>query len=106
VTWDYPPAVDGTGQVEIPAGSQVGAKVPVWVDDSGQLTSPPSSGSEVIARVVIEGFGCLVALLLVCAVVAVLRRRVLDRRAEGTWGAAWERVEPVWSGRNQWRPGT
>ncbi|MER8182311.1 hypothetical protein [Kitasatospora sp. NPDC094015] len=104
-TWTYPSAGQVSGWVPVPSGTAAGSQVPVWVDDAGQSAPGPRSGTDIALSAVVTGLlsssGVAVAAGLACA----LRYRMVDRRAQAAWEPAWERVEPLWSGRTPGRPG-
>ncbi|MDH6574717.1 hypothetical protein [Kitasatospora sp. MAP5-34] len=106
VTWDYPPTGRGTGQVDVPNGTGAGAAVVIWVNDTGRPVSPPRLGTQIVTDAVTAGLGSLAGLSAATLMFGALRRRALDRRALGAWEPAWERVEPLWSGRTRRQPGT
>ncbi|PYC82658.1 hypothetical protein C7C46_09875 [Streptomyces tateyamensis] len=104
-TWEYPPKVHDTGQVDVPPTTGASATVAIWVDDTGRPVAPPRPGTAIMANAAFAGLGSLAALSTTTLTLYTLRRRTLDRRADRAWEPAWERVEPLWSGRTGHRPG-
>jgi hypothetical protein len=81
------------------AGASAGARIPVWLNRSGQPVAPPADQTvmilyALIAVAVVAGLAGL-ALLLVYA----LCRLVLDRRRLAAWESAWDRTGPNWTTR-------
>jgi hypothetical protein len=94
--WRAPDGTVRTGTVYVPVARRADDAVPIWVDDRGQVTGPPTRRS--------PGIGAGVAAVLsVCAVAAGLAgvRRILrwqlDRHRLRAWQTEWAVVEPVWS---------
>lgn len=85
------------GPVAAAPGTQVGRRLPIWVDRSGNVRPAPPTSGEITARVV------LVAALSPMAVALGLWMswraliRVLDRRRLAAWGRAWSVVGPLWT---------
>ena len=81
------------------AGAAAGARIPVWLNRSGQPVAPPADQAAMIlyalvAVAAVAGFAGL-ALLLVYA----LCRVALDRRRLAAWESAWDRTGPRWTTR-------
>jgi hypothetical protein len=81
------------------AGADAGARIPLWLNRSGQPAAPPADQAAMIiyalaAGAVVAGLGGL-ALLLVYA----LCRLALDRRRLAAWESAWDRTGPRWTTR-------
>jgi hypothetical protein len=94
--WTAPDGTIRTGTVYVSAGRRIGNTAPVWVDDDGWMTGPPSHRNPRV------GAG-LAAALSVCAVGAGLAgvrrivRRHLDRRRLRAWQLEWAIIEPRWT---------
>jgi hypothetical protein len=80
-------------------GAAAGARIPVWLDPSGQPVAPPDGQVAMTVNALAEGTaaagGAGVALL-ICY---VLCRLVLDRRRLAAWESAWSRTGPRWTTR-------
>lgn len=99
--WTGPDSARHRGLVPVAPGSPVGSKVRIWTTAVGELTDAP-------AGPVRRDFTLVLIVLLAAAVpgaalavVAVVTRRVFDRRRFVDWELDWLRVEPGWSGRRQ-----
>ncbi|MFD0279503.1 hypothetical protein ACFVHB_37200 [Kitasatospora sp. NPDC127111] len=96
--WTYP-AGPGTGTIPVPEGTRAGTAVPIGLDDAGTPIRAPKATEQIASDAVLIGLGTVSVLAVVTEGVFALRRRTLERRADTSWEAAWERVEPGWSGR-------
>jgi hypothetical protein len=86
-----------TGSVPAPAGTSAGATVRVWLDRAGNVRTPPLTAAQVSERVITASLVALAGLAAALAVMALLTRRVLDRRRLAAWERAWQSVGPQWS---------
>ena len=81
------------------AGAAAGARIPVWLDRSGQPAAPPGGQVAMIVNALAAGAavvgGAGVALLIVYA----LCRLALDRRRLAVWESAWSLTGPRWTTR-------
>ncbi|MFJ1708052.1 hypothetical protein [Kitasatospora sp. NPDC088346] len=103
--WTYPSAGQVTGWVAVPPGTAAGSRVEIWVDDAGQASPGPRSGTDIALSALVTGLLTSSALATAAGASCAVRSRVLDRRALAAWEPAWEQVEPRWSGRTPGRPG-
>jgi len=81
------------------AGAIDGARIPVWLDRSGQPVAPPGGQLAMIVNALAastEAAGAAGMTLLVCY---GLCRLVLDRRRLAAWESAWSLTEPRWTTR-------
>ncbi len=80
-------------------GARAGARVPVWLNDSGQLVNPPLGKTQVLFTAVIMavsvGCGAGIVLLLCYWLLRVL----IDRRRLAGWELAWALTGPRWTSR-------
>ena len=80
-------------------GNAAGARIPVWVDRSGQPAGPPASQVAMIVNALAVGAvaagGAGIALLISYA----LCRLALDRRRLAAWESAWSLTGPRWTTR-------
>jgi len=84
------------GSIPAPAGTSAGTTVPVWLDRAGNVQVPLTAvGAR--DRIMIAGALALAVLAAFLAGLALLGRRVLDRRRLAEWEAAWLSVGPQWS---------
>ncbi|MER7673987.1 hypothetical protein ABTY61_36780 [Kitasatospora sp. NPDC096128] len=96
--WTYPVG-PGAGRVPVPDGTPAGTTVPVGLNDAGNPVAGPKPADLIAMDAVLVGCGTVTVLGFGAQGAFALRRRALDRRAEKGWEAAWELVEPRWSGR-------
>lgn len=93
-------AVDGRlrfGNVPAAAGTRAGSAVPVWLDRAGKVRVPALTVAQAGDRVVVAASMALAALAVLLAGLALVGRRILDRRRLAGWEAAWQSVGPRWS---------
>ena len=80
-------------------GAVAGARIPVWLDRSGQPAAPPGGQVAMILNALAEAAaaagGAAVALL-ICY---TLSRLALDRRRLAAWESAWSLTGPRWTTR-------
>jgi hypothetical protein len=88
-----------TGTTLVKSGTPKGARVRVWVDRDGGLTSPPMS--EINATTTGWFVGGMAAIGVGAGFYAARAgmRHVLDRRRYAQWDTEWDSVEPLWSAR-------
>ena len=81
------------------AGAAAGARISVWLNQSGQPAAPPAGQAVMIIYALIAGamVGGLAGLALLS--VYALCRLALDRRRLAAWEAAWDRTGPRWTTR-------
>ncbi len=92
-------ATDGTvrtGAVASPAGSRSGARLPIWLNRSGEPVDPPLTSPAAVGGGLLLGIGALLAWGLLLAVVSWLTNLVLNRGRRREWDRAWSRVAPLW----------
>jgi hypothetical protein len=80
-------------------GAAAGARIPVWLDRSGQPAAPPGGQVAMIVNALAVGAGAAggaVAALLICY---ALCRLALDRRRLAAWESAWSLTGPRWTTR-------
>jgi hypothetical protein len=81
------------------AGAAAGARIPVWLNRSGQPAGPPADQTVMIIYSLVAG-AMVVALTGMALLVAyALCRVVLDRRRLAAWESAWNRTGPRWTTR-------
>ena len=80
-------------------GAPAGARIPVWLDRSGQPARPPGGQVAMIVNALAVGAGAAggaVAALVICY---ALCRLALDRRRLAAWESAWSLTGPRWTTR-------
>lgn len=97
--WTGPGGVQGTGPIEVEVRRPAGARVPIWLDRSGQVVAAPLTAGDAalagVARGILVALGGWLALALAWAGV----RQATAARNAAAWTRGWALVEPVWSGR-------
>ncbi|HEY7145955.1 MAG TPA: hypothetical protein VH637_17080 [Streptosporangiaceae bacterium] len=96
--WSAPDGGQRTGKILTTGSLGAGDMVRVWVNQSGQLTGPPLSGSQLSMRVTsaIALAPAILATVLLGA--GWLARSMLDRRRLAAWESDWAQVAPHWTG--------
>jgi len=87
------------GQVPAISGTSAGSTVPVWLDRAGHVRAPPLTAGQVRDRATFAAIVALTALAVFLAAMALIGRRLLDRKRLAGWGTAWLSVGPQWSRR-------
>jgi hypothetical protein len=76
-----------------------GARIPVWLDRSGQPVAPPGGQLAMIVNALAASTAVLGAAGLTLLICYGLCRLVLDWRRLAAWESAWSRTEPRWTAR-------
>jgi uncharacterized membrane protein YhaH (DUF805 family) len=71
--------------------------VRIWLDRAGNVRTPPLTAAQVSDRVIAATLIALAGLAAALAIMAMLTRRLLDRRRLAGWESAWLSVGPQWS---------
>ncbi|MDQ1013987.1 Rv1733c family protein [Streptomyces afghaniensis] len=101
VRWTAPDGSSHTEQARVPPRTPAGSTIPLWVNRSGDITTPPVSGGEAWLHTSVGGglAGVLAGGMVLGA--AWLTRLCLDRRRMAQWEAEWERIDT----RRGWKTG-
>lgn len=97
--WTAPDGRRRVGEVPAAVGSRAGRKVPIWVNDVGQLVYPPIGQGQIASRVIAVVALTPAILAIILLGVGWLIRRLLDRRRLAGWATEWSAVEPLWTKR-------
>jgi hypothetical protein len=97
--WTAPDGRRRVGEVPAAVGSRAGRKVPIWVNDVGQLVYPPIGQGQIASRVIAVVALTPAVLAVILLGVSWLVRRLLDRRRLAGWATEWSAVEPLWTKR-------
>jgi hypothetical protein len=82
------------------AGAVAGARIPVWLNRSGQLAAPPADQAAMILYALVAGAVVAGPAGLALLSVYALCRLILDRRRLAAWESAWDRTGPRWTTRH------
>jgi hypothetical protein len=85
------------GNVPAASGTRAGRTVPVWLDRAGNVRMPPLTADQAWGRVLNAALIALAGLAVLVTGMALLGRRVLDRRRLADWETTWRAVSPQWS---------
>lgn len=100
VRWTAPDGSKRVGRTTVAPDTPAGARVSVWTDSRGALTSPPlSPGNRLLEAALLGALATAVTDGAVWACAHVVRER-LNRRRMDQWAEEWERID------TQWRPKT
>ena len=81
------------------AGAAAGARIPVWLNRSGQPAAPPADQAAMIIYALAAGAAVAGLAGLALLSVYALCRLALDRRRLAAWESAWDRTGPRWTTR-------
>jgi len=97
--WTLPDGAERTGEVSVPAGTDRGARIPIWVNSSGDPVPAPMT--EFTALVVAFGVGLILWLgvVLGLALIVVGTHQVLERVRAAAWARDWAEFGPKTSDR-------
>jgi hypothetical protein len=80
-------------------GAAAGARMPVWLDRSGQPVAPPGGQFAMIVNALAPSTAVAGGAGMTLLVCYGLCRLVLDRRRLAAWESAWSRTGPRWTTR-------
>lgn len=80
-------------------GAAAGARIPVWLDRSGQPVAPPGGQVAMIVNALAPSIGVAGGAGMTLLVCYGLCRLVLDRRRLAAWESAWSLTGPRWTTR-------
>lgn len=101
VEWRLPDGTTDSGRVYVEKGTRAGARITIWLDETGKPVTPPARPSDAVAGAVLVAVTGLFAAEGLLTLAYYGAARLLDRRRFRTWEQEWTRVEPEW--RNQLR---
>ena len=81
------------------AGAAAGARIPVWLNRSGQPAAPPADQAAMTLYALAAGAAVAGLAGLALLSVYALCRLALDRRRLAAWESAWDRTGPRWTTR-------
>jgi hypothetical protein len=88
-----------TGIVPGILGAAAGARIPVWLNRSGQPAAPPAGQVVMILYALVAGAEVAAAAGIALLICYALGRLALDRRRLATWESAWALTGPRWTTR-------
>jgi hypothetical protein len=94
--WTYPHRQQRTGVVVADVNLPAGARVPIWVDETGDVTSPPLAPSQVAATADLAAMGTILGIATVALCTGLGAKRLLDRRRMAAWEAGWADADQRW----------
>ena len=97
--WTAPDGRRRVGEVPAAVGSRAGRRVPIWVNNLGQLVYPPIGQGQIASRVIAVVALTPAILAVILLGVGWVIRRLLDRRRIAGWATEWSAVEPLWTKR-------
>ncbi|MFB9557170.1 Rv1733c family protein [Streptomyces roseoviridis] len=85
------------GRVPVASHLERGARVPVWTDEDGAMTSAPPGQAAARYDAAVAALAVTVSLGLLVLTLHRLVRRHYERRRAALWGRGWARVAPEWA---------
>lgn len=79
------------------SGAAAGARIQIWLTDSGQPQAPPVSAVESMFSAVALTIGAVLGTAIVLLICYFLGRLVLDRRRLAAWTSEWSLTGPRWT---------
>jgi hypothetical protein len=86
-----------TGAVPVLAGSRQGDLQKIYLNDAGQVQTPPLAAGQLADRIDTITFIVLGVLAMVLLTLKGIARRILDGRRIAAWESDWLAVGPRWS---------
>lgn len=100
VSWTDPAGWPREGRANVPLGTAKDAEVTIWLDQSGEITTPPRRPGDGAAVGGAVGLSTVMLSWLLIAGLARLSVVPLDRRRLRDWDREWARVGPRWRHRS------
>ncbi|MDI2030473.1 hypothetical protein QFW96_17710 [Saccharopolyspora sp. TS4A08] len=100
VGWTGHDGLPRAERAELPTGSHLGSRFPLWVDAAGHVVPAPPAETTIRVSAAGAAVGVLGVGVLGCAALMKAVRSVADAWARRRWEWEWAQVEPQWS-----RPG-
>jgi hypothetical protein len=99
--WATPSGVKVSGTVPAVQGSPKGTPVTVWIDASGNLTTPPMLTAQVAGQADAAMAGTIAGIAITYLAGAGIIRQVANRRRLAAWDADWVVTAQTWN-RQSW----
>ena len=97
VEWNYPGGAPHVAMMDVPTSAQAGSRVPIWVDDDGDLTFAPRNAGDLARQAVVLGVMATIGFTVLVSLTYEGLRLLLDRHRSQGWEGEWTAVEPVWT---------
>ncbi|MBB5159702.1 Rv1733c family protein [Saccharopolyspora phatthalungensis] len=97
VRWTGADGAPRVETVEVPPGSVVGSKMPLWVDTSERIVAAPPGESQARGSAFGVAFGAILAGEALCVVLIAGVLAIANGCAERAWHREWEIIEPKWT---------
>jgi hypothetical protein len=81
------------------ADASAGARVQVWLSDSGQPQAPPMGAAQSMFASVVMAIGAVCGAAIVLIICYWMGRLALDRRRMAAWASEWTLIGPRWTTR-------
>ncbi|MDQ0381630.1 Rv1733c family protein [Amycolatopsis thermophila] len=88
--WLLPDGTDRTGSLQVPAGTHRGARVPIWIDRTGEPVPPPLSTFNALSIALSIALLVWLGVVLALAFVVFVVHFALDRLRAAAWAREWE----------------
>ncbi len=98
-TWLAPDGRRQVGRIGVPGGVRSGQSVTIWVNRAGRVVGYPVQHADVVIRSLLAGAAAVLLLAAALGIIALLVRRLLDRRRLAAWDMSWAVTGPQWTGR-------
>ena len=99
--WTTPAGERRTADILALAGTPKGARVTIWTDAQGNLSSPPLQPSQVAGQGDVAALGAIVAVVALYLCATGIVRYVMYRRRMTAWAADWAVTAEIWN-RQRW----
>lgn len=99
VRWTDPDGSPRTGTAPVPARTQRGDRVDVWLDSAGRIVSPPPSEATIWQHTVTIGACATAGAAGLILLGHALVRHIATAHRLAEWEREWARTEPQWSRR-------
>jgi hypothetical protein len=96
VRWTAADGTRHTGRTLVDQGLRAGARLTVWTDRQGGLTSAPPTATRIAVDSAFTGVASSVAVVAATATGGLGVRVVLDKRRRRAWEAEWRRIGSQW----------
>ncbi|WP_151481953.1 Rv1733c family protein [Streptomyces albicerus] len=96
VRWAEPGEPPRTDETRVPAGTRVGDRTDIWLDDRGRIVPAPADGTAIWQHTLTAG-ACATGVVAACVLGAyAVVRRIATRRRLAEWEQEWARTGPEW----------